>query len=212
MKFHDAETLAAIQRACRDVGVLFIVDEIATGFGRTGRIFACEEAGVAPDIVCVGKALTGGAMTLAATLATDDVYDAFLSDDPERALMHGPTYMANPLACAAANASLDLFENEPRLEQVASIEANLTGALDPCRTMPGVVDVRVKGAVGVVQLEKIDDVNWFRQRFIEEGVWIRPFGDIVYLMPPFVVTGEEFSTLTAALIKVVAEWDGGMRN
>lgn len=206
MKFHDTATLAAIRRACTEADVLFIADEIATGFGRTGPLFACAEAGITPDIICVGKALTGGTMTLAATVATDAVYEAFLSDDPEKALMHGPTYMGNPLGCAAANASLDLFETEPRLEQVAAIEAHLRDALAPCRDMAGVVDVRIKGAIGVVQLDRIADPAWFRRRFIDEGVWIRPFADIVYLMPPFVVSEAELAALTGAVVRVVGEW------
>jgi len=208
MKFHQAEILAQVHDACRAAGVLFIADEIATGFGRTGRMFACQEAGIAPDIVCLGKALTGGTMTLAATVASDRVFDGFLSDDPLHALVHGPTYMANPLACAAANASLDLFETEPRLTQVAAIERRLRPALAPCRDLPGVVDVRVKGAIGVVQLERIDNLAWLRARFVERGVWIRPFGDIVYLMPPFIVSDEELARLTDALVAVVGEWSG----
>lgn len=206
MKFHDAETLAAIHRACRDNDVLLIADEVATGFGRTGRMFACEEAGITPDIICLGKALTGGVMGFAATIATARVFEAFLSDDPEKALMHGPTFMANPLACAAANASLDLFDAEPRLEQVAAIKTHMKQALAPCRAIPGVVDVRVKGAIGVVQLDKIDDLTWFRQRFIEEGVWIRPLGDVVYLMPPFIVSVEELTRLTDAVVTIVGTW------
>lgn len=208
MKMHDADTLAAIHRACKDADVLFIADEVATGFGRTGSLFACAEAGVTPDIICLGKALTGGVIGFAAAVATGEVFDAFLSDDPEHALMHGPTFMANPLACAAANASLDLFESEPRLAQVAAIEAHMQDALDPCRALSGIVDVRVKGAIGVVQLDKIDDLDWFRQRFIAEGVWIRPLGDVVYLMPPFVATEDELAALTDAVVKVVAAWAG----
>ena len=212
MKFHDAATLAAIFRACRDSGVLLIADEVATGFGRTGHLFACEEAGVTPDIMCLGKALTGGVMGFAATVATGGVFEAFLSDDPEKALMHGPTFMANPLACAAANASLDLFETEPRLQQVAAIEQKLRDALEPCRGVAGVVDVRVKGAIGVVQLDKIDDVVWFRQRFVEQGVWVRPFGDVVYLMPPFIVSDDELTKLTDAVVKAVGVWSTDRRN
>ena len=205
MKFHSAETLAAIAGACAAHDILFIVDEVATGFGRTGRLFACDEAGVAPDIVCVGKALTGGALGLAATAASRRVYDAFLDDDPDKALMHGPTYMANALACAAANASLDLFETEPRLEQVAAIEAHFMDALAPCRDIAGVVDVRVKGAIGVVQLERLDDKDWLKRRFVEEGVWLRPFGDVVYLMPPFIASEAELGRLTDTVVKVLRE-------
>lgn len=206
MKFHDAGTLAAVHRAAREAGVLFIVDEVATGFGRTGRMFACEEAGFTPDIVCLGKALTGGVMGFAATVATGEVFDAFLSDDPEKTLMHGPTFMANPLASAAANASLDLFETEPRLAQVAAIESRLKEALAPCRGLAGVVDVRVKGAIGAVQLERIDNPTPLRRRFVDAGVWVRPFADVIYLMPPFIVSKAELGALTDAVVKVVGEW------
>ena len=136
-----------------------------------------------PDIICLSKALTGGTMALAATVARDRVFDAFWSDDPARALMHGPTFMANALACAAANASLDLFESEPRLEQVARIEAALKAGLEACRGAPGVRDVRVRGAIGVVELEKIDDLAALKRRFVASGVFVRPFGKIVYLTP-----------------------------
>ncbi len=205
MKFHSAETLSGIRKACTRHDVLFIADEIATGFGRTGRLFACDEAGVAPDIVCVGKALTGGALGLAATAASGRVYDAFLDDDRDKALMHGPTYMANALACAAANASLDLFETEPRLDQVAAIEAYLGAALEPCRDIAGVVDVRVKGAIGVVQVADLDDNDRLKRRFVEHGVWLRPFADVVYLMPPFVAGEAELERLCGAVVKVLRE-------
>jgi adenosylmethionine-8-amino-7-oxononanoate aminotransferase len=143
-------------------------------------------------------------MTLAATLATDEIFGAFLSDDPEAALMHGPTYMANPLACAAANASLDLFEREPRLRQVEAIEAQLQKELAVCEGMDGVADVRVKGAIGVVQLEKARmDKAWLKQRFLEEGVWLRPLEDVIYIMPPFVISPGELSRLTGAVAKVL---------
>lgn len=199
MKFHNAATLKRVADLCRQHNVLLIADEIFTGFGRTGKMFACEEAGVVPDIMCLGKALTGGAISLAATIARPHVFEAFWSDDPQKALMHGPTYMANPLACAAANASLDLFEREPRLEQVRAIEAALREGLEPCRDLPGVIDVRVKGAIGVVQLEKSRDLNVLKQQFVEQGVWIRPFGDIVYLTPGFVIGEEELNKLIESL-------------
>ena len=205
MKFHSSETLNGIRNACAAHDILFIADEIATGFVRTGHLFACEEANVAPDIVCVGKALTGGALGLAATAASTRVYNAFLDDDPGKVLMHGPTYMANPLACAAANASLDLFETEPRLDQVAAIEAKFLDALAPCRNIAGVIDVRVKGAIGVVQLESLDDNDWLKQRFVEEGVWLRPFNDVIYLMPPFVAGEAALDRLTGAVVKVLRQ-------
>ena len=206
MKFHDAETLATIAAACRRHGPLLIADEIATGFGRTGRMFACEAAGVVPDIMCLGKALTGGAIALAATAANARVFEAFLSDDPQFALMHGPTYMANPLACAAANASLDLFADGARLVRVAEIEAAMRAALEACRGLPGIADVRVKGAIGVVELRAMRRLDWLRRRFVEEGVWLRPFADVVYLMPPLVVDDDELAALTGAVVKVMGEW------
>jgi adenosylmethionine-8-amino-7-oxononanoate aminotransferase len=205
MKMHPPELVAAIAKQCAKDEVLFIADEIATGFGRTGTMFACEQAGVVPDIMCVGKALTGGALGMAATLASARVFAAFRSNNPEDALMHGPTYMANPLACAAANASLDLFESEPRLKQVAAIEARLKKALAECRDIPGVVDVRVKGAIGVVQLREIARLQEMKDRFVAEGVWLRPFGDVVYLMPPFTIAEDELATLTRAIARVLKD-------
>lgn len=206
MKFHSADVLAEIFRICKKYDVIFIADEIATGFGRTGSMFACNEAGISSDILCVGKALTGGTMSLAATLATDAIFNEFLNDDPDYAFMHGPTYMANPLACAAANASLDLFGKEPRLAQVEAIETYLHDALSPCHAMDYVVDVRVKGAIGVVQLEKDKmDKNRLRSRFIEEGVWLRPLEDVVYIMPPFTISPEELGKLASTVVKVVSE-------
>jgi len=201
--FHSADVLAEIYRIAKKNNVLFIADEIATGFGRTGNMFACGEAGISPDIMCIGKGLTGGEITLGATLVQDEIFSAFYDDNPDHAFMHGPTYMANPLACAAANASLDLFEREPRLEQVEKIEAQLQEQLEACRHLPHVVDVRVKGAIGVVQMESGFDVYALRDRFIERGVWVRPFKDIVYLMPPLSVSAEELSVLTDSIVQVL---------
>jgi adenosylmethionine---8-amino-7-oxononanoate aminotransferase len=205
MRFHDAAILAALHALARKHDILFIADEIATGFCRTGRIFASLEAGISPDILCLGKALTGGTIGMGATLARAEIFASFLSDDWEAALMHGPTFMANPLACAAANASLDLFEREPRQEQVKEIEQVLRVGLEPCRALSQVRDVRVKGAIGVVQLDPGVDVYALRPRFVEEGVWIRPFKDIVYLMPPLVISGEELNALTRAVYAVVSK-------
>ena len=187
MRFHAASILAALHALARKHGILFIADEIATGFCRTGQMFASLEAGISPDILCLGKALTGGTLGMGATLAREEIFNSFLSDDWDAALMHGPTFMANPLACAAANASLDLFEREPREKQVKDIEAALTVGLEPCRRLTHVQDVRVKGAIGVVQLDPDVDVYALRPQFVEHGVWIRPFKDIVYLMPPLVI-------------------------
>jgi adenosylmethionine-8-amino-7-oxononanoate aminotransferase len=206
MKFHSPEILADIAAIANRHGVLLLLDEIATGFGRTGTLFACEQASVTPDIIMLSKALTGGTLPLAATIATRRVHEKFVSEHAEHALMHGPTYTGNALACAAANASLTLFETEPRLEQVAAIEARLTDGLDPCRSVDHVVDVRVKGAIGVVQLDRIPDLDGLRQALLAEGVWVRPFGDVVYLMPPFVIADDELEALIGAVVKVVRRW------
>jgi adenosylmethionine-8-amino-7-oxononanoate aminotransferase len=160
---------------------------------------------VVPDIITLSKALSGGTLPLAATVATAKVFDAFWSEDPARALMHGPTYMANALACAAANASLDLFAQEPRLQQIADISAALERGLAPCRGLPVVKDVRVRGAIGVVELDRIADLDALRARFAAEGVFIRPFGNTVYLTPAFTISSEELATLTGAVVKVVGE-------
>jgi adenosylmethionine-8-amino-7-oxononanoate aminotransferase len=205
MKMHDAQTLAFVAEACRRHKVLLIADEIMTGFGRSGLLFACEEAQVVPDIICLSKALTGGTLPLAATVARRHVFEAFLDDDPATALMHGPTFMANPLACAAANASLDLFDSEPRLQQVATIEAQLHEQLAPCHGLPGVAEVRVKGAIGAVELSGLIDLNHLRTRFAELGVWVRPFGNVVYLMPPFIIASDELATLTRAVRQGLTE-------
>jgi len=205
MKFHDAATLQSLRRIADKHDLLLIFDEIFTGFGRTGTMFACEQAGVVPDIITLSKALTGGTLPLAATVARKHVFDAFWSDDPQQALMHGPTYMGNALACAAANASLDLFEQEPRLQQVKAIGEQMSRELAPCKGMPGVKDVRIKGAIGVVELDKIDDLGALRARFVEEGVFIRPFGNVVYLTPSFTISSDELSALTRAIVKLVGE-------
>jgi adenosylmethionine---8-amino-7-oxononanoate aminotransferase len=204
MRFHAPQVLRTLRAAADRYDILLIFDEIFTGFGRTGSLFAFQAAGVVPDILTIGKALTGGTLPLAATLANQKVFAAFWSDDPAHALMHGPTFMANALACAAANASLDLFAREPRLDQVAQISAVLSRDLAVCGSMPGVKNVRVQGAVGVVELDRIADLNAWRQRFVDEGVFIRPFGSVVYLTPAFTIEPGELTTLTAALTRVVA--------
>lgn len=203
MTFHDARALRRLRALADRYDVLLIFDEIFTGFGRTGTMFACEHAGVAPDIITLSKALTGGTLPLAATIATRMIFDAFWSDDPKKALMHGPTYMANALGCAAANASLDLFEREPRLRQVADIAIALEQGLAPCRDFPNVKDVRVKGATGVVELDRIDDLDALRTQFIEQGVFIRPIGNVIYLTPAFTISSDELKTLTDAIVKTV---------
>jgi adenosylmethionine---8-amino-7-oxononanoate aminotransferase len=204
MRFHDARVLKALRRLADRYQLLLIFDEIFTGFGRTGAMFAFQEVGIVPDIITLSKALTGSTLPLAATIARRNVFDAFWSDDPAQALMHGPTFMANALGCAAANASLDLFEREPRRDQVAKIAAALRQGLEPCRRLPGVVDVRVKGAIGVVELDQIGNLNALRQRFIAEGVFIRPFGSIAYLTPAFTIAEDELGRLTDAICAVLA--------
>lgn len=204
MLMHDAETLQRLRRLADRHGVLLIFDEIFTGFGRTGTLFAMEAADVIPDIVTLSKALTGGTLPLSAAVARAHVFDAFWSDRADAALMHGPTYMANPLACAAANASLDLLEAGGWKTDVPRIAAALAQGLEPCRHMPGVADVRVLGAIGVVEMKEAVNASALTARFVEQGAWIRPFGKIVYLTPAFVTPDAELATLTAAIRAVLA--------
>ncbi|MAB15263.1 adenosylmethionine--8-amino-7-oxononanoate transaminase [Parvibaculum sp.] len=206
MLIHAPITLKRLRNLADKHGILLLVDEIFTGFGRTGTMFACEAAGITPDIMTLSKALTGGTLPLAATIARAPVFEAFLGEDAGKALMHGPTYTGNALACAAANASLDLFETEPRLDQGAAIEAQLKSGLEPARDIPGVVDVRVLGAIGVIELESIAEPDAMKRRFVEEGVWIRPFRNIVYTTPPFTIGEDDLAQLTGAMLKVCAEF------
>ena len=199
MIFHEPEVLQRLRAAADRHGLFLIFDEIFTGFGRTGSMFAFEQAGVRPDIITLGKGLTGGTLPLAATVASGEVAAAFWSDDPAKALMHGPTYMANPLGCAAANASLDVFESEPRLDQVRAIEDQLRSGLSPCHGRRGVREVRVRGAIGVVELEQASDLKALKAGFVEAGVWIRPFGRTIYLTPAFTILPDELAQLTAAI-------------
>ena len=205
MLFHDAETLKYLRRAADRYDLLLIFDEIFTGFGRTGTMFACDAAHVVPDIITLGKGLSGGALPLAATIASKRVFDAFWSDEAGHALMHGPTFMGNALACAAANASLDLFETEPRLLQAAEIAQQLGPSLGRCLGLPGVVDVRAKGAIGVVELDRIDDMNALKSRLLEKGVWIRPFRNIVYLTPALTIDDDDLAALCDAIVAVLSE-------
>jgi adenosylmethionine-8-amino-7-oxononanoate aminotransferase len=203
MVFHDAAVLRHLRKAADYYGLTLIFDEIFTGFGRIGSMFALQQAGVVPDIITLSKALTGGTSPLAVTIATDELFAAFLSDNPEHALMHGPTFMANPLGCAAANASLDLFESEDRLAQAAAIAAQLETELAPCRAFAGVKDVRVMGAIGVVELQRIANPAALRMALVEQGVWIRPFRNIVYLTPALTIAPEELAVLTGAIREVL---------
>lgn len=203
MLLHGPDTLRALRRLADAHGVLLIFDEIFTGFGRTGSLFAMQAAGIEPDIVTLSKALTGGTLPLSAAVASTRVFEAFLSDDPEAALMHGPTYMANPLACAAANASLDLFEDGAWRAEVARVSAALAEGLEPCRTAPGVVDVRVLGAIGVVEFDAPVAVGDLCARFADEGVWIRPMGKVIYLTPAFTTPDADLALLTLAVRRVI---------
>ena len=205
MKFHDTSVLRRLRTLADKHDTLLIFDEIFTGFGRTGSMFACDQAEVVPDIITLSKALTGGTLPLAATIATRQVFDAFWSDDPKKALMHGPTYTGNALACAAANASLDLFEKEPRLRQVTDISAAMESDLAACRDVPIVKDVRVRGAIGVIELNHVDDLDSLRTHFIEQGVFIRPIGNVIYLTPAFTISSDELKTLTDAVVKTVRQ-------
>jgi len=213
MRIYNAAYLRHARELCERHGVLLIFDEIATGFGRTGRMFALEHAGVAPDILCIGKALTGGYMSLAATVAHGEISGTLDGGEPG-ALMHGPTFMANPLACAVACASLDLLARGDWRARVAHIESRLAEELAPCRastsTSMGVRDVRVKGAIGVVELEQEVNVAAMCRAFIEQGVWIRPFRNLIYLMPPYIIGDAELSQLTAAVRRAVAAPRGGL--
>jgi len=199
MRFHSAETLRSVFGACREHDLVFIADEVATGFGRTGSMFAIESAGIEPDIVCVGKGLTGCSVGLAATIATDKIYNAFHSDDPQHALMHGPTFMGNPTACAAANASIELFETEPRLEQVAAIESQLRERLTPLATAPNVDSVHCLGAIGAVRMRQDVDVAQAVKFFVDQGVWIRPIRDTIYLAPAFTIEQNDLDSLCTAI-------------
>jgi len=206
MRFHTPDVLAAIAASCRRNDVLLVADELATGFGRTGSMFAVDQAEVVPDIICLGKALSAGMIGLAATVATDRVFDAFWSDDSGNALMHGPTFMANPLACTAANASLDLFETEPRLDQVGRIEAAFAEGLRQCRHIDHVIDVRVKGAIGVLQVDRLVHLDRLRQAFVGQGVWLRPFGDCIYATPPLVIEDDALQQVIEAMVSVTRQW------
>lgn len=203
MHMHDADTLRRIRAACDRHGVLLIFDEIFTGFGRLGEMFAADKASVAPDIMTLGKALTGGVTPLAATAASRRVYAAFHSDDPTHALMHGPTYSGHALACAAANVSLDLFESEPRLEQVRGLEAQMRQAFEPLRGKPGVADVRVMGSVGVVEMVEAFPLEQWRAWFIARGAFIRPLGRVIYLAPAYTIGHDDLAVLTGAITEAV---------
>ncbi len=199
MWMYAPECVTLLRGLCDEHGLLLVLDEIATGFGRTGAMFACEHARVAPDVMCVGKALTGGYMTLAATLCTRAVAEA-VSGGEGGGLMHGPTFMANPLACSVALASLELLADGGWRERVAAIERGLRAGLEPARELPGVADVRVRGAIGVVQLDREVDVPAATAAAIDRGVWLRPFRDLIYTMPPYVIGEDDLAHVTVAIV------------
>ena len=199
MRFYSPECLTLLRRVCDEHGLLLVLDEIATGFGRTGELFACEHAGVAPDVMCVGKALTGGYLTLAATLCTPAVAQGICEGDAG-GLMHGPTFMANPLACATATASLELLADGGWRARVAAIEQGLRTGLQAAAGLDGVRDVRVLGAIGVIELEGDVDVQSATAAAVRRGVWLRPFGDLIYAMPPYVIEADELAQVSDAML------------
>jgi len=205
MRIYSPKFLKRVREICDQYEVLLILDEVATGFGRTGRLFAYEYAGIAPDILCVGKALTGGYMSMAATLTSKKVMQGIETNG--NILMHGPTFMANPLACAVANASLELLLNSPWQKNIQRIEAQLNDELRECESLDIVKETRILGAIGVVELKTEVDLDFMSQRFVQKGVWVRPFLNLVYIMPPFIISKDELTHLTSAIFEVIEEFE-----
>ncbi|MEO8693776.1 MAG: adenosylmethionine--8-amino-7-oxononanoate transaminase [Acidimicrobiales bacterium] len=203
MRFYSAQYLQRLRALCDEHDVLLVLDEIATGFGRTGEMFGCDHAKIAPDIMCLGKALTGGYLSMAATLCTAEVASGVCRAEPG-ALMHGPTFMANALAAAVSIASIDLLLSQPWQAEIRRIESGLLAGLAPARSLPGVVDVRVLGAIGVIETERPLPMELIQEHLVARGVWLRPFGRLLYTMPPYIIDDDDLGAVTSAMTDAVA--------